>query len=61
MPNIEPAITKAMNDAIAGEIVALTHVRHGVKALEDSVFLLTTVTSQVGGSHGDSPHEGHQD
>lgn len=39
----------------AGEIVALTHVRHGVEALEDSVFLLTTVTSQAGDSHGEAP------
>lgn len=39
----------------AGELNALTHVRHGVRALEDSVFLLTTVTSQEGGSHGESP------
>lgn len=38
-----------------GEIVALTHVRHGVEALEDSVFLLTTVTSQAGDSHGGDP------
>lgn len=28
----------------AGELVILTHERHGVAALEDSVFLLTTVT-----------------
>lgn len=45
------------SEVVAGEIVALTHVRHGVEALEDSVFLLTTVTSQAGGSHGDSPRE----
>lgn len=45
------------SDVVAGEIVALTHVRHGVEALEDSAFLLTTVTSQAGGSHGDSPRE----
>jgi quercetin dioxygenase-like cupin family protein len=38
-----------------GEIVVLTHVRHGVEALEDSVFLLTTVTSQAGDSHGGGP------
>lgn len=47
------------SEVAAGEIVALTHVRHGVEALEDSVFLLTTVTSQTGGSHGDRPQEGH--
>ena len=29
----------------AGEITALTHQRHAVTALEDTVFLLTTVTS----------------
>lgn len=29
----------------AGELVLLTHERHAVTALEDSVFLLTTVTS----------------
>lgn len=47
------------SEVTAGEITALTHVRHGVEALEDSVFLLTTVTSQAGGSHGDSPQESH--
>lgn len=36
----EPAVLQA------GAIEALTHVRHAVEALEDSVFLLTTVTSQ---------------
>lgn len=30
----------------AGELWSLTHVRHSVVALTDSVFLLTTVTSQ---------------
>lgn len=35
-----------------GEIVALTHERHSVRSLEDSIFLLTTVTSVPGqGSH----------
>jgi len=29
----------------AGQLAVLTHERHGVRALEDSVFLLTTVTS----------------
>ncbi|MBG6224402.1 quercetin dioxygenase-like cupin family protein [Arthrobacter sp. CAN_A2] len=47
------------SEVAAGEIVALTHVRHGVEALEDSVFLLTTVTSQAGDSHGGSPREEH--
>ncbi|ROR72196.1 hypothetical protein [Bogoriella caseilytica] len=48
------------SEVTQGQIVALTHVRHGVEALEDSVFLLTTVTSQSGESHGDSPESGHQ-
>ena len=29
---------------VAGELTVLTHQRHAVAALEDSVFLLTTVT-----------------
>jgi quercetin dioxygenase-like cupin family protein len=32
-------------EADAGTLVLLTHQRHAVLALEDSVFLLTTVTS----------------
>lgn len=36
----EPAILQT------GHIEALTHFRHAVQALEDTVFLLTTVTSQ---------------
>ena len=36
----------------AGALEALTHFRHAVEALEDTVFLLTTVTSQQDtGSH----------
>ncbi|MGP9536667.1 hypothetical protein ACT3SP_01560 [Brachybacterium sp. AOP43-C2-M15] len=36
----------------AGHLAALTHFRHAVIALEDTVFLLTTVTSQHDtGSH----------
>ena len=31
-------------DLSAGELTVLTHERHAVTALEDSVFLLTTVT-----------------
>lgn len=31
-----------------GELEILTHYRHSVEALEDSVFLLTTVTSVPG-------------
>lgn len=31
-----------------GQLVALTHYRHAVLALEDSVFLLTTVTGIAG-------------
>lgn len=45
------------SDVGAGEIVALTHVRHGVEAFVDSVFLLTTVTSQAGDSQGGDPVE----
>ncbi|MGO1198631.1 MAG: hypothetical protein ACTMKY_01875 [Dermabacteraceae bacterium] len=30
----------------SGQLEALTHFRHSVEALEDTVFLLTTVTSQ---------------
>ena len=36
----------------AGELWTLTHERHSVLALEDSAFLLTTVTSVGPGSHG---------
>lgn len=43
------------SEVVSGDIVVLTHVRHGVEALEDSVFLLTTVTSQAGDSHGGDP------
>ena len=32
-------------EAREGELVLLTHERHAVSAFEDSVFLLTTVTS----------------
>lgn len=39
-----------------GELVTLTHFRHSVTALEDSVFLLTTVTSIEGtGAHTEEP------
>jgi quercetin dioxygenase-like cupin family protein len=48
------------SEVVAGEIVALTHVRHGGQVSEDSVFLLTTVTSQSGDSHGNSPDQEHQ-
>lgn len=34
----------------AGELWVLTHQRHAVLALEDAVFLLTTVTGVEGGS-----------
>lgn len=40
-------------DISAGELWVLTHERHGVEAVADSVFLLTTVTSVTGGSHGE--------
>lgn len=36
----------------SGELWVLTHQRHSVLALEDSAFLLTTVTSVGQGSHG---------
>lgn len=42
-------------DVTAGELHLLTHTRHAVRALEDSVFLLTTVTSQDGPSHDERP------
>lgn len=43
------AVTAQETDELAqGQIAALTHHRHGVTALEDSVFLLTTVTGIVG-------------
>lgn len=32
----------------AGELVALTHERHAVHAVDDTAFLLTTVTGQPG-------------
>lgn len=32
----------------AGQLVALTHDRHSVLAVEDAAFLLTTVTGQPG-------------
>lgn len=34
-----------------GELWVLTHERHGVTAVADSVFLLTTVTGVGSGSH----------
>ncbi|MBX9245894.1 cupin [Actinotalea ferrariae] len=33
------------DEIAAGQLARLTHERHGVVALEDSAFLLTTVTS----------------
>jgi hypothetical protein len=39
----------------AGEVEVLTHLRHAVTALEDAVFLLTTVTSQPSASYGERP------
>ncbi|MFC4554076.1 cupin [Georgenia faecalis] len=41
-------------EVAAGEIHLLTHERHAVAALEDSVFLLTTVTSMPGQAHDGS-------
>src|SRR5699024_9855817 len=40
----------------AGELWILTHERHSVLALEDCVFLLTTVTSVDNPSTPDRPH-----
>ncbi|MDX2355362.1 cupin [Dietzia sp. PP-33] len=43
-------------DIAAGELHTLTHHRHAVRAREDSVFLLTTVTSIEGqGSYTEPP------
>lgn len=39
---------EAQGEFSEGELWILTHERHSVLALEDSVFLLTTVTSQPG-------------
>lgn len=39
---------EAQGEFSEGELWILTHERHSVLALEDSVFLLTTVTSQLG-------------
>ncbi|MDM8084573.1 cupin [Cellulomonas cellasea] len=33
-----------VDEVAAGEVALLTHLRHAVRAEEDSVFLLTTVT-----------------
>ena len=42
----------------AGQLDELTHFRHAVEALEDTVFLLTTVTSQHDtGSHAERTGE----
>ena len=35
-----------------GELSVLTHQRHGIRALEDTVFLLTTVTGIPDGTRG---------
>ena len=42
-------------DIGAGELHTLTHYRHAVKAIEDSVFLLTTVTGIEGHSSHTAP------
>ena len=44
----------------AGELQVLTHLRHAVTALEDSVFLLTTVTSQPTPAHDGDPADAHE-
>lgn len=44
-------------EMLTGQISALTHYRHAVEALEDSVFVLTTVTSVPGQeSHSTPPN-----
>lgn len=40
-----------LTEVTAGRLDVLTHLRHGVLALEDSVFLLTTVTG-IGSTGG---------
>ena len=40
--------SESQGEFAEGELWILTHERHSVMALEDSVFLLTTVTSQQG-------------
>lgn len=41
---------------VAGELVALTHQRHAVRADQDAVFLLTTVTGQPGNAGSTTTH-----
>jgi quercetin dioxygenase-like cupin family protein len=41
-------------EVAVGELHLLTHERHAVAALEDSVFLLTTVTGLPGQAHDGS-------
>ncbi|MBL1098291.1 cupin [Streptomyces coffeae] len=38
----------ATTDLIAGQVLRIPHERHGLRALEDSVVLLTAVTATVG-------------
>lgn len=47
---MEPAVVRA------GELVALTHERHAVRAEQDAVFLLTTVTGQSGDVRAATTH-----
>lgn len=42
------------SEVASGELVVLTHQRHAVLALEDTVFLLTTVTSLDEDQRGDA-------
>ncbi len=44
--------TQVQQEVGAGELWTLTHERHSVLALEDSVVLLTTVTSVARHPHG---------
>ncbi|GEL94491.1 cupin [Cellulomonas composti] len=39
------------SEVAAGSLVLLTHQRHAVRALEDAVFLLTTVTGLADDQH----------
>ena len=39
-----------LDDLTAGELLSLTDSRHSVEALEDAVFLLTTVSRPSDGS-----------
>lgn len=48
---------ESAQELAAGELLVLTHERHAVTALEDSAFLLTSVTSVDRGSYGGHTHD----